>query len=150
MSDQNPPDYEPELPPTGAETAAEQAAFFTPRSQGLWSRLKRLTGTREKMRLLPVLIKVYAGFSKMGGLVAEEEIESSLGFLRYDYPESMFSQLQDMYRVALREPQDLNQVAQELATQLSVEAKILLAVQVYLLISHNKIQGSSNDSKHKI
>ncbi len=114
----------------------------------MWSKLKRLTGSRERLRLLPVLIKVYAGFSKMGGLAAEEEIESSLGFLRYDYPEAMYSELQELYRQALREPQDLNQVAQELATQLSLEAKILLAVQVYLLISHNQIHSKERAAFH--
>jgi ABC-type multidrug transport system ATPase subunit len=149
MSDQNLTDYDSDPPPTEAETAAEQASFFTSPGRGWWSRLKRLAGSRERMRLLPVLIKVYAGFSKMGGLVAEEEIESSLGFLRYDYPEAMYSHLQEMYRVALREPQDLNQMAQELATQLSVESKILLAVQVYLLISHNKIQGKEVTAFHR-
>jgi hypothetical protein len=42
----------------------------------------QLTATRDAM--LPVLIEVFAGFSKLDGDVEEEEIERSLGYLRYD------------------------------------------------------------------
>ena len=40
----------------------------------------------ESPNLLPLLIQVLAAFSKSGSEVLEEEIDSSLGFLRYDYP----------------------------------------------------------------
>ncbi len=128
---------------------APSSGFFGRRRRTMWNRLRQLARGRERQRLLPVLIKVYAGFSKVGGLVAEEEIESSLGFLRYDYPDAMFSELQDLYRAALREPQDLNQIAAELASQLSLEEKILLAVQVYLLISYNKLQEKEIAAFHR-
>jgi hypothetical protein len=68
---------------------------------------------------MPVLIKVYAGFSKLDGVASEDEIESSLGFMRYDYPEAVYSELQSLYRKALREPQDLQalQVLQVVAEE---------------------------------
>src|ERR1700757_2825930 len=51
---------------------------------------RRLSGTRrtksEPRNLVPLLIQVLAGFSKVDGRILEEEIDSSLGFLRYDYP----------------------------------------------------------------
>ncbi len=134
------------------DTAGEKPdgqAFFGGRRGGLWSRLARFTKRSERQHLLPALMKVYAGFSKMDGLVAEEEIESSLGFLRYDYPGALFSELQDLYRKALREPQDLNQIARELAAELTLENKILLAVQVYVLISHNKLQAPEIEGFHR-
>ena len=139
----------PEIDPETSTTETDHGAYFDPPRRSIWKKLKHLTGTRERQRLLPVLIKVYAGFSKMGGLVAEEEIESSLGFLRYDYPEAMYSELQDLYRGALREPQDLNQIAQDLAAELSIEDKILLAAQVYVLISHNKLQEAEIATFHR-
>ena len=139
----------PELDPDSVMTDPDQGSYFEPPRRSIWKKLKYLAGSRERQRLLPVLIKVYAGFSKMGGLVAEEEIESSLGFLRYDYPDAMYSELQEMYRSALREPQDLNQIAQELASELSVEDKILLAAQVYVLISHNKLQEQELGAFHR-
>lgn len=144
------PDEEIDLPNSDdEEVAAESAAFFGAPRRGMWSRIKNMAGTRERQKLLPVLIKVYAGFSKMGGLVEEEEIESSLGFLRYDYPEALYSELQELYRKALREPQDLNEIAQNLAAELSVEDKILLAVQVYVLISHNRLEEKEMDAFHR-
>jgi hypothetical protein len=41
--------------------------------------------------MLPVLIQVLASFTKADGVLLEEEIDSSLGFLRYDYPEAVYS-----------------------------------------------------------
>lgn len=148
MSAQNVSNHDPDPLATADETEPENAAFFEAPRSGVWSKLKQLTGARERQRLLPALIKVYAGFSKMGGLVEEEEIESSLGFLRYDYPDALFSELQEMYRKALREPQDLNEIAGELAVSLGLEDKILLAVQVYVLISHHKLQEKEIGAFH--
>lgn len=87
--------------------------------------------------MLPVLIEVFAGFSKLDGVVDEVEIDSSLGYLRYDYPEAIYADLRRMYFEALQKPQDLNQRARELGRTLTMEQKILLGVQLYLLISRS-------------
>ena len=90
-------------------------------------------------QLLPVLIQVFAGFSKLDGEIVADDIDSSLGFLRYDYPEAVHSELQRMYQKALQEDHDLNEVAAQLASKLSVEQKVLLGIQLYLLISRARI-----------
>lgn len=90
----------------------------------------------ESPNLLPLLIQVLAAFSKSArGDVLEEEIDSSLGFLRYDYPEAVYSELRKLFRQALNEPQDLKAMAEKLATELSTERKIMLGVQLYDLIA---------------
>ena len=76
-----------------------------------------------------------ASFSKADGVLLEEEIDSSLGFLRYDYPEAVYSELRQLFRQALYEQQDLSAMAQKLAAQLSTDRKIMLGVQLYDLIS---------------
>src|SRR5205807_1805919 len=76
-----------------------------------------------------------AGFTKADGVIMEEEIDSSLGFLRYDYPEAVYSELRQLFRQALYEQQDLAVMAQKLGAQLSTERKIMLGVQLYDLIS---------------
>lgn len=91
------------------------------------------TSTRNSM--LPVLIEVFAGFSKLDGEVDEEEIESSLGYLRYDYSGAIYADMRRLYFEALQQPQDLSQRAKELSNELTMEQKILLCVQLYLLIS---------------
>ncbi len=91
------------------------------------------TSTRNSM--LPVLIEVFAGFSKLDGEVEEEEIESSLGYLRYDYSGAIYADMRRLYFEALQQPQDLAQRAKELSNELTMEQKILLCVQLYLLIS---------------
>ncbi len=93
--------------------------------------------TTTSTSILPVLIEVFAGFSKLDGDVAEEEIESSLGYLRYDYPDAIYTELRRLYSEALQKQQDLNHRAKELSKTLSMEQKILLSVQLYLLISRN-------------
>ncbi|MBB5030552.1 ATP-binding cassette domain-containing protein [Prosthecobacter vanneervenii] len=85
--------------------------------------------------MLPVLIEVFAAFSKLDGNIEEEEVESSLGYLRYDYPEAIYADMRRLYFEALQEPQDLTQRAKELSHKLTQEQKILLGVQLYLLIS---------------
>jgi ABC-type multidrug transport system ATPase subunit len=89
----------------------------------------------ESPNLLPLLIQVLAAFSKVNGIVLEEEIDSSLGFLRYDYPEAVYSELRKLFRQALNEQHDLMAMAQKLSTQLTEERKIMLGVQLYDLIS---------------
>jgi ABC-type multidrug transport system ATPase subunit len=89
----------------------------------------------EGPNLLPLLIQVLAAFSKVDGMVLEEEIDSSLGFLRYDYPEAVYSELRKLFRQALNEQHDLMAMAQKLSTQLTEERKIMLGVQLYDLIS---------------
>lgn len=89
----------------------------------------------ESPNLLPLLIQVLAAFSKNEGQVLEEEIDSSLGFLRYDYPEAVYSELRKLFRQALNEQQDLGAMAQKLAGELNSERKIMLGVQLYDLIS---------------
>lgn len=93
--------------------------------------------------MLPVLIEVFAGFSKLDGNIEEEEVESSLGYLRYDYPEAIYADMRRLYFEALQQPQDLTKRAKELGNSLTPEQKILLGVQLYLLISrsqHNQRQ----------
>lgn len=121
----------PELPPQ------EPLSWRNP---GHWWRLWKgedssilTTATRNSM--LPVLIEVFAGFSKLDGEVEEEEIESSLGYLRYDYSGAIYADMRRLYFEALQQPQDLAQRAKELSNELTMEQKILLCVQLYLLIS---------------
>ncbi len=97
--------------------------------------LRKPRSVSEGPNLLPVLIQVLASFSKADGVLLEEEIDSSLGFLRYDYPEAVYSELRQLFRQALYEQQDLNAMAQKLSTQLTTERKIMLGVQLYDLIS---------------
>src|SRR5467141_3842689 len=97
--------------------------------------LRKPRSVSEGPNLLPVLIQVLASFSKADGVLLEEEIDSSLGFLRYDYPEAVYSELRQLFRQALYEQQDLAVMAQKLGAQLSTERKIMLGVQLYDLIS---------------
>src|ERR1700677_609639 len=85
--------------------------------------------------LLPLMIQVLAAFSKLNGKMLEDEIDSSLGFLRHDYPEAVYSELRRLFRQALNEQQDLSSMAQKLANDLSMDRKIMLGVQLYDLIS---------------
>jgi len=97
--------------------------------------LRKPRTVTEGPNLLPTLIQVLAAFARVDGDLIEEEIDSSLGFLRYDYPEAVYSELRKLFREALHEQQDLNAIAQKLATQLSDDRKILLGVQLYDLIA---------------
>ena len=58
-----------------------------------WMRraMRKPRSVAESPNLLPLLIQVLASFSKADGVLLEEEIDSSLGFLRYDYPEAVYS-----------------------------------------------------------
>src|SRR6516225_3980180 len=97
--------------------------------------LRKPRSVSEGPNLLPLLIQVLASFSKADGVLLEEEIDSSLGFLRYDYPEAVYSELRQLFRQALYEQQDLSAMAQKLSMQLTTERKIMLGVQLYDLIS---------------
>src|SRR5205809_1748144 len=97
--------------------------------------LRKPRSVSEGPNLLPLLIQVLASFTKADGVIMEEEIDSSLGFLRYDYPEAVYSELRQLFRQALYEQQDLAVMAQKLGAQLSTERKIMLGVQLYDLIS---------------
>jgi ABC-type multidrug transport system ATPase subunit len=100
---------------------------------------RRLAGrprtVTESPNLLPLLIQVLAAFSKAGSNVLEEEIDSSLGFLRHDFPEAVYSELRRLFKQALQEQHDLGAMAQKLAGQLSTDQKIMLGVQLYDLIA---------------
>src|SRR6201987_1546357 len=97
--------------------------------------LRKPRSVAEGPNLLPLLIQVLASFSKADGVLLEEEIDSRLGFLGYDYPEAVYSELRQLFRQALYEQQDLAAMAQKLSTQLTTERKIMLGVQLYDLIS---------------
>ena len=97
--------------------------------------LRKPRTVTESPNLLPLLIQVLAAFSKSGTEVLEEEIDSSLGFLRYDYPEAVYSELRKLFRQALNEHQELTVMATKLAAELSPERKVMLGVQLYDLIS---------------
>jgi ABC-type multidrug transport system ATPase subunit len=120
----------------GLESLLRLATKARAGTRHLFRRVMRKPRTvTEGPNLLPTLIKVLAAFARAEGEVLEEEIDSSLGFLRYDYPDAVYSELRKLFREALHEQQDLNAIAQKLATQLSDDRKILLGVQLYDLIS---------------
>lgn len=97
--------------------------------------LRKPRTVAEGPNLLPTLIKVLAAFARVDGELLEEEIDSSLGFLRYDYPDAVYSILHKLFIEALHEQQDLSAMAQKLANELSDERKILLGIQLYDLIA---------------
>lgn len=96
--------------------------------------LRRPRTVAEAPNLLPLLIKVLAGFARVDGELLEDEIDSSLGFLRYDYPEAVYSELRTLFRQALQEKPDLSAMARELRGRLSEDRKILLGIQLYDLV----------------
>ena len=112
-------------------------AYRVRRTGRRWVRraLRKPRSVSEGPNMLPVLIQVLASFTKADGVLLEEEIDSSLGFLRYDYPEAVYSELRQLFRQALYEQQDLAAMAQKLGAQLSADRKIMLGVQLYDLIS---------------
>ena len=97
--------------------------------------LRKPRSVSEGPNLLPLLIQVLASFSKADGVLLEEEIDSSLGFLRYDYPEAVYSELRQLFRQALYEQQDLTAMAQKLSLQLSTERKIMAVVPLTMAAS---------------
>lgn len=103
-------------------------------------RLQPKKTSRTEQSMLPMLIKVFAGFTKLDGRVEPAEVDSILGFLRYDYPETVYSELRQLFVDALVETQDLEAIANELSRDLPIEEKILLGVQLYVLISRAGIE----------
>ncbi len=96
--------------------------------------LRKPRGVSEGPNLLPLLIRVLACFSKLDGKILEDEIDSSLGFLRHDYPEAVYSELRRQFRQALYEQPDLEATAAKLNNQLTPDRKILLGIQLWDLI----------------
>src|SRR5438067_297903 len=70
-------------------------AYRVRRTGRRWMRraLRKPRSVSEGPNMLPVLIQVLASFTKADGVLLEEEIDSSLGFLRYDYPEAVYFEL---------------------------------------------------------
>src|SRR5437879_12340759 len=95
-------------------------AYRIHRRSRRWMRraMRKPRSVSEGPNLLPLLIQVLASFSKADGVLVEEEIDSSLGFLRYAYPEAVYSELRQLFRQALYEQQDLTAMAQKLSLQL--------------------------------
>ncbi len=108
------------------------------------STFRRLTRKRRRQpdnhNLLPLLIQVLAGFTKVDGRILEDELDSSLGFLRYDYPEAVYSDLRTLFQKALKEQQDLGLMAKRLAEEMPQDRKIMLGVQLYDLIAKAGMQ----------
>jgi ABC-type multidrug transport system ATPase subunit len=125
------------------EKIGQRVRFLTPLAYRVQSTTRRLMRralrkprtVAEGPNLLPLLIQVLAAFSKVDGVVVEEEIDSILSFLRHDYPESVYSELRKLFRQAINEQQDLMAMGQKLAAQLSDDRKIMLGVQLYDLIA---------------
>ena len=114
-----------------------------------WRRLQRRPQTiAESANLLPTLIKVLAAFTRVDGEMLEEEIDSSLGFLRYDYPEAVYSELRKLFRQALEQQQDLGAMATKLSVELSDDSKILLGVQLYDLITRSGMKADQVAAYH--
>ncbi|MDF1826389.1 MAG: ATP-binding cassette domain-containing protein [Verrucomicrobiales bacterium] len=138
----------PNSPSTFNETVAEtglrgkkaRADFASGRGRGrLWNRFQRTFFKSETPRteesMLPMLIEVFAGFTKLDGQVVEAEIDSILGFLRYDFPETVYTELRQLFIKSLHRRQDLEAIASDLADRIPLEDKVLLGVQLYVLIS---------------
>src|SRR5207237_7156989 len=117
-------------------------AYRVRRTGRRWMRraLRKPRSVSEGPNLLPLLIQVLASFTKVDGRILEEEIDSSLGFLRYDYPEAVYSELRALFQKALNEPQDLSAMARRLAEELGLDRKIMLGVQLYDLIAKAGMQ----------
>ena len=105
-----------------------------------WARFwRRRRNGLTRHGMLPLLIKVFAGFSQVDGQIEEREIDVALGSLRHDFPETVYSELRELYRQALRQPQDLNGIAKSLEVRLGIEDKILLGVQLYAMVSRSEL-----------
>ncbi len=136
------------MPQIADKSGSETGSSLRRAGGSIWNRVggavragrRLVTGRRrrtvhESESFLPLLIQVLAGFAKLDGQLREDEVDSTLGFLRYDYPEAVYSELRALYTRALREQQDLSDMAERLNRQLTQERKIMLGVQLYDLIS---------------
>ncbi|MEM1443503.1 MAG: ATP-binding cassette domain-containing protein, partial [Verrucomicrobiota bacterium] len=138
----------PKSPSTLAEPLSDVGALgkktrtdfaVGPGRKRFWNRIQRSIFKSETPRteesMLPMLIEVFAGFTKLDGQVVEAEIDSILGFLRYDFPETVYTELRQLFIKSLRRRQDLEAIATDLADRIPLEEKVLLGVQLYVLIS---------------
>lgn len=139
MSNPSPSLRDPHLESGGAGKKSRTESGLTRGRSRLWSRVQRTFFKSEMPRteesMLPMLIEVFAGFTKLDGRAVEAEIDSILGFLRYDFPETVYTELKQLFVRSLRRRQDLDAIASNLAGTLPLEDKVLLGVQLYVLIS---------------
>jgi ABC transport system ATP-binding/permease protein len=131
--------------PQTLDAPAQKPQLLTRKAREFASRTFRsLTRKRRRQsddhNLLPLLIQVLAGFNKVNGRILEDEIDSSLGFLRYDYPQAVYADLRALFQKALHEQQDLGQMAKRLAEEMPQDRKIMLGVQLYDLIAKAGMQ----------
>src|SRR5437763_11813570 len=105
-------------------------AYRVRRTGRRWMRraLRKPRSVSEGPNLLPLLIQALASFTKADGVIMKEEIDSSLGFLRYDYPEAVYSELRQLFRQALYELQDLAAVEQKIGARRCYERWIMCVV----------------------
>jgi ABC-type multidrug transport system ATPase subunit len=127
-----------DVPVQKPKPLARKARDFASSTFRLLTRKRR--GQPDDHNLLPLLIQVLAGFTKVDGRILEDELDSSLGFLRYDYPEAVYSDLRALFQKALKEQQDLGHMAKRLAEEMPQDRKIMLGVQLYDLISKAGMQ----------
>src|SRR5437763_15656185 len=104
-------------------------AYRMQRKGRRWMRraMRKPRSVSEGPNLLPLLIQVLASCSNADGVLVEEDIDSSLGFLRYDYPHAVYSEPRHLSRQALYEQQDSTAMAQTLSVRASTDRKIMLA-----------------------
>ena len=127
-----------DVPVQKPKPLARKARDFASSTFRLLTRKRR--GQSDDHNLLPLLIQVLAGFTKVDGRILEDELDSSLGFLRYDYPEAVYSDLRALFQKALKEQQDLGHMAKRLAQEMPQDRKIMLGVQLYDLIAKAGMQ----------
>src|SRR5690606_38478519 len=99
------------LAETGSSGKLSRSDSGLTRGRGrLWSRVQRTFFKSETSRteesMLPMLIEVFAGFTKLDGRAVEAEIDSILGCLRYDFPETVYTVLEQLFVRSLRRRQD--------------------------------------------
>lgn len=139
MASANPTLRDPVIDPGGSGKKKKTDSGLSRGRRRFWDRVQRTFFRSETPRteesMLPMLIQVFAGFTKLDGQVIEAEIDSILGFLRYDFPETVYTELRQLFIRSLRERQDLEAIATDLADRLSLEEKVLLGMQLYVLIS---------------
>ncbi|MEM6911427.1 MAG: ATP-binding cassette domain-containing protein [Verrucomicrobiota bacterium] len=126
--------------PRGLEDATPQRDETRAQGSQAWrGRLSRFVRRRKisSRERLSLLIKVFAGFTQADGVLEQREIDSILGFLRYDYPKAVYSELREEFKSALREPQRPTRIARQLAGQLTTDEKVHLGLQLYILLARS-------------
>src|SRR5947199_7297945 len=97
--------------------------------------LRKPRSVSEGPNLLPLLIQVLASFSKADGVLLEEEIDSSLGFLRYDYPEAVYSELRQLLRQSRSDQRDHDAQATQIHEKVCNRRSIIMCA---LLLVHQE------------